>query len=273
MPQITSQNQLPSLESLRRFAARGEMHRFLEFLAFEDVYFHIDDFDQDTINLDYYALANSSGTSAANFAINVTGGTGVLIGDTGTDANGSISAIGPIIYLGDNHAGMWCRFKMDRVDLARFDVGFIDAVPATNASGVSDVDTPAVNMADGAIIHLDVAQTDTTVNFVTVGSTASQTVAATSFDLVTPVNATFMDVVIQLTGNDAHAVLRTDSGSTSVNGSQTIHHNSRADANNSAGFVEGGVALAPWLYWATTSGTAVFPQVDAIAVWSYRTSQ
>lgn len=273
MPQILQDGELPSTALLNKFAARGAANRFLYQRAFGDVQFKLHDFDEDTIDLDYWAVANSGGTSAANFATQITGGTGIIRGDTGTSDNGSISIVGPIIYLGDNHAGMWCRFKVDDVTSANIELGFIDAVPGSNASGVSDVDTPAAAAADAALVTFDTDQTLTTWAAVTVGSTANQTVKATSMAGVPITNATYIDVTVQLVGNDAYFMLKEESGTNTAQGAAVAMHNNRSESANSAGHVEGGVALAPWFYARTRNTTAKFPDIDAWAIWSYRRTQ
>jgi hypothetical protein len=237
------------------------MRDFLEFYDFRTHYFHLDDFGGDTINLDYYALA-AAGAAGATFATNIQNGTGVVRGSTGTDDNAASSLIGPIIFRGDNNCGMWVRLKLDVVTGHSFEVGLIDAVPGSAGPGVSDVDTPAVTMADGAVLHLDTDQTLTTAAFVTVGSTANQTVKATTLSGFTaPTAATYFDVVVQLVGNEAYCIVN--------NGVDVIaHHN--GISGNSAGHVEGGVSLAPWVYNRTRNTTAKLMDIDAIAVWSDR---
>jgi hypothetical protein len=157
---------------------------------------------------------------------------------------------------------MWVRLKLDVVTGHSFEVGLIDAVPGSAGPGVSDVDTPAVTMADGAVLHLDTDQTLTTAAFVTVGSTANQTVKATTLSGFTaPTAATFFDVVVQLVGNDAYCIVN--------NGVDVITHHNGVSAN-SAGHVEGGVSLAPWVYNRSRNTTAKLMDIDAIAVWSDR---
>lgn len=260
MPTPRSGGKIPSSSLLQRFSRAGGMRDFLDFYAFRDKFFFIDDFNGDAINLDYWTVANSSGTSAADFAVSVGNPTGVIQSDSGTTDNGSTSIIGPINYKGDNNCGLWARFKVDDVTSWSFDVGFIDAVPASNTSGVNDVDTPTVHMADGAVLHMNTDQTLAIPAFVTVGSTANQSAYKTTTGY-TPVNATYMDVVVQIIGNDAFCILN--------NGVATISHNLRS-GNNAAGFVEGGVALAPWVINLTRNTTAKFMDVDCIAIWSDR---
>mgnify|MGYP001565117986 CR=1 FL=1 len=247
MPKVTSGGRLPGTNLLGKFSRAGAMRDFLDFYAFRTTYFHLDDFGGDTINLDYYALA-AAGAAGAVFATNVQNGTGVVRGSTGTDDNAATSLVGPIIFRGDNNAGMWARIKIDVVTGFSFEIGLIDAVPGSAGPGVSDVDTPAVTMADGALIHLDTDQTLTTAAFVTVGSTANQTVKATTLTGFTvPTAATFFDVAIQLIGNDAFLI---------VNGGVDQIAHANGISGNSAGHVEGGVSLAPWVYVRTRNTTA-----------------
>ena len=73
----------------------------------------------------FWAVANSGGSSAANFAHVVATGPGRWQGDTGTTDNGSISLVGPIAFLGDQNAGMEITIQMDDVSLSNLEVGFI----------------------------------------------------------------------------------------------------------------------------------------------------
>ena len=268
MPKVRSGASVPSVSNLQRFAKAGKMREFLEFYAFRSEFFFLDDFNGDAINLDYWAVANSSGTSAADFATNIAqglvAGTGVIQSDSGTTDNGSTSIIGPIIYKGDQNCGMAARFKVDDVTSWSFDVGFIDAVPASNTAGVNDVDTPTVFMADGAVIHMNTDQTLQVPALVTVGSTANQGAKATTTGLA-PANATFCTAMIQIVGNDVFAQFNNGSG-------QVFIEHTNGVSGNSAGHVEGGVALAPWIINLTRNTTAKFMDVDFVAVWTDRTS-
>lgn len=271
MPRIIDAQQLPSLGTIGRFSRkRNRMDNLLEFFAFQDRYFHIDDFTQDTIDLDYYALAKTSGGDEVNFAINTTSGAGHggIAASTGATAAQTCSAIGPLIYKGDKNVGMWVRFKLDDVTDVEWEVGFVAAVPGSNASAVTDVDTPTVVMTDGAVIHCDTGQTLAIPAFVTEGSTANQGIKATSFGL-TPVNDTYMEATIQIQGDDAVATLKTASGSSTVLGFSQVKHNSRA-TGNTAGYIEGGTAIAPWLFVGALGNAARLMTVDALAIWSDR---
>ncbi len=205
-----------------------------------------------------WAVANSGGTSAANFAHVAATGPGRWQGDTGTTDNGSISLVLPIAFLGDQNAGMEVTIQLDDVTEANLEVGFIDAVPGSNASGVSDIDTPAATFTDGAIIQFDTDQTSTVLSFITDGGTANQDVAATALTVVTDmVNNTDITLGIQLVGNFAY---------TTTNG--IIDANHHAGTTQAAGALEGGTLLAPWIYCRTrATATAKFPRITRVSVW------
>jgi hypothetical protein len=268
MPQITHLNQLPGLNSLRRATNKGGLYRFLEFNAFRDVMCWVDDFNGDVIDLNYWSVEQQGGTGDEDFATNIAQGavtgTGVIQGDTGTTDNNAVSLIGPIIYKGDNHAGMWARFSVDVVTDWNFEIGFIDAKPGSNASGVTDIDTPTAVAANIAVVQLDTDQ-DLDAAFLTKGSTANQSVKATTMAGFAPTNATYCEVMVQLIGDDAYA-------HASGAGSAQVAHNVRV-GTNLAGFHEGGTPLAPWVFNRTRSTTAKFMNIDAIAIWSYRSAQ
>ena len=239
---------------LDKIGAKGPLREFLARLSYPDQYFKVHEFDEDTINADYWALANSGGTSAADFAVMATTvQCGTIQGDTGTTDNGSISLVGPLIFKGDQNAGMHVRLKVDAVTGYNLEVGFIDAVPGSNGSGVSDVDTPAATATDAALLQIDTDQTLATLAFVTAGTSFT----TTSTTLTTPITvlsaATYADVRIQLVANTAYCW---------VNGVLAASHTGSK--------IEGGTAVAPWIYARTRNTTAKFVDVDYIALWQDR---
>lgn len=250
-----------SRKALQRSFGRGHKYDFLNVLAYQDTYFKLHDFDEDTINLDYWAVANSSGTSAADFAIAVAR-SGQIQADTGTDDNGSVSLIGPKIFYGDAHCGVEFRIKTDVVVDFNLECGWATAAPGSNAAVFTDVDTPTI-VTDSAIFAVDTDQTIATAAFGTDGSTANQDVKRTTLAGIPgftagnlPVLATFYTVRIQLEGNSAYCY---------VNNKLVASHNDDPQGN-----IEGGTAVAPWVYCRTRSTTAVFPQIDYIALWQDR---
>ena len=253
-----------SLAEIRKHIPRGPLHEYLAKFAWQDKVLFLDDFLGDAINLDMYAVANSSGTSAADFAHNLQRN-GAIQSDTGTTDDGSVSIIGAINWYGDYNAGIEVRIKTDVVTDVNLEVGFIDAVPAANAGGVTDEDTPTTAFADGALMSVDTDETFKKLGFYTKGSTAGQGVKRTSLGPVPsltgttdalPVADTYFTVAVQLVGNSAYLF---------VNNKLMASHDDDPQGN-----LEGGVALAPWIYTRTRSTTAVFTSIDYIAMWADR---
>jgi hypothetical protein len=247
----------------RNLGGKSPLYEFLEYYATRDIQLEKHEFTGQGgfVNGEYWVLENSSGTGAANFALTTASG-GYVQGDTGTSDNGSISLSGPVIYSGDENCGMECRVQVDAITDENFEIGFIDAIPGSNASGVSDIDTPAATFSDGALVQLDTDQTLTTMAFITDGSTASQDVAATTLAAPASTNLvadTWKTFRVQLFGNYAYLW---------VDGILAAAHD--AAATQAAGALEGGVLLAPWFFWRTRSTTAKFPKIQYVTVWQDR---
>jgi hypothetical protein len=260
-----------SRESLRRMMGYGQMYDFMDFFTGDKVH-HYDDFLGDTINLDMYAVANSGGAGAASFATQVLP-SGAIRSASGTTDNGACNLIMPLNWYGDLNCGMEVRWKIDDPLGFSFDIGFIDAVPGSTGSAVSDIDTPAFTAADCAVLHLDTDQTLATLAFGTKGSTANQDAKKTNMiasagttigagvALGLPVAATWNTTRVQLSGNDAYCW---------INGILVASHTTTGSGANSAGAVEGGIALAPWIYNRTRNTTTKLFDVDYIRVWMDR---
>lgn len=257
-------NGLPnSLAELRKLMGVGKLYDYLKILAYPDKQFFFDDFDGDTINLDNWALANSGGTGAANFAFQAGRG-GWVRAATGTTDDGSLSMVGPLTWYGDGNAEVMIRFKCDLSTSINLEFGFIDAVPASNAGGVTDEDTPTLAAADGALFTIDTDETYVKWGFYTKGSTASFNAAKTATGLVAgTIGSSFTSGV-----HDAdefltmRVALRGDRAYGFVNGVLVAEHN---EAKVTAGCVEGGIALAPWIYARTRNTTTHLVTVDYVA--------
>jgi hypothetical protein len=255
-----------SLQRLERGTDRDDVSKgFLARFATKDIVHHVDDFLGDAINLDMYAVANGGGAAVASFATNVQSG-GVIRATTGTanDDTASASLIMPLNWYGDKNAGMEVRFKLETsVAAYKVEVGFADAVPASNTGVINDEDTPTGFGADFAIMSIDTGETFTTPGFYTDGSTTDQGIKRTSLagipgltNGVTPIISTYMTVRIELSGNSAYCFF---------NGKLVASHDDDADGN-----VEGGVALAPWIYVKANSATSKSLDIDYIEVWQDR---
>jgi hypothetical protein len=204
----------------------------------------------------YWTPANSAGTSAANFASVVGAGPGYIQGDTGTDDDGSISLIGPVIYQGDLNAGAMFDIQIDAITDYNLEVGFAAAVPGSNAATVTDVDTPTV-VADTAVLAIDTDQTIATLAFATNGSTANfdDKVTTITAPITNFTAATRHRVVVQLFGNYAYCA---------IDGIVAAVHDAAKDAD---GVIEGGTLVAPWIYCRTRTTAARFPRLYNFAIW------
>jgi hypothetical protein len=257
-----------SLAELRKMMGVGKMYDFLKFQADPDVQYFFDDFHGDTINLDNWALANSSGTGAADFAFTAGRG-GWVRGATGTTDDGSISMVGPATWYGDANANFEIRFKCDLSTAINLEVGLIDAVPSSNNGGVNDEDTPTLNASDAALFSIDTDETYTKWGFYTKGSTASFNAAKTASGLIAgTIGSSYTTGV-----HDAdefvtmRVALRGDRAYGWINGTLVAEHN---EAKVAAGCVEGGIALRPWIYARTRSTTTHLVTVDYVRCWQDR---
>ena len=259
------QGSILSLDTLRRtMGGKSDLYEFLSQYATRDVQLekHEVTGHGGIVSGEYWTLANSAGSSAANFAPVVASG-GYIEGDSGTTDNGSVSLRGPIIYSGDQNCGMEVRLQIDDITEANFEFGFIDATPGSNGPGISNIDTPAMTASDGALIAYDTANTITTFAFATDGSVTNQNVAATTF--VAPASTVFVNdkwltFRIQIVGNFAACW---------TNGILAAVHD--AGTTQSVGALEGGVLLAPWFYARTReAGVARFPRIQYMNVWQDR---
>ena len=207
-----------------------------------------EDFNGDALNLDYWAVANSSGASAADFAQEA--GTSNIQGDTGTTDDGAISIVGPVMYKGDLNCGMQIKVRIDDPTEYCLELGFIDAVPGSNAPGVSDVDTPAATFTDGAVFHIDTDEDLDTFAAVTDGTGLAIQATTLAGSLTNLTAATWATFRVQLLGNNAYYW---------ANGQLVASH---------VAAIEGGTAVAPWLYCATReANVARFPEIGRWMIW------
>jgi hypothetical protein len=114
---------------------------------------------------------------------------------------------------------------------------------------------------------MNTAQDLTTPAFVTEGPTANQGIKATSLGAVTPVADTYMEALIQTQGDDVICVFQTAAAAPPH--ISVANHNTRA-SGNSAGYIEGGTAIAPWAYVLANGSSARLMSIDAVALWCDR---
>jgi hypothetical protein len=230
--------------------AAGGLYELIAPFMISDQIYVCDDFMGDAINLDLYAVANSSGTGAANFAVSVAQN-GTIAGATGTDDNGSISMVGPINVSGQQNPYFEWRAKFcATVTSLNFELGVVDAVPATNGSVLTDVDGPTWVGADAAMFSMDTDQTIASIVCASIGSATGQTSQITvlttaSSPLITPVANEYIRFGIELVHLPGATGAATDIAQAVfyINGQRVATHGDDTD-----GAVKASVLLAPWFY-------------------------
>ena len=246
--------------SRRRLADIGNMDvaaRHAFGMAWQANYFKLHDFDEDTINLDYWLLTHD--TNGTDYAITA-GACGTIVGTAGnTDAEG-IGINGPAIFKGDLNCGMEVRMKLNVVTNSIFEVGFGDASITSHKDPVgNDIDTPTVtnNATDAVLIHRHTGQTLTNAALLAVGSTpyaAQKTTTGWS-----PTADTFFSVRIQLKGDGAFCYIF-DANQNFVAGT----------AISMPSAIEGGTLVHPFVNVTRVSTADKIATIDYIALWQDR---
>ena len=240
----------------------SELVGFLLPLARRNYWFKDYDFEEQTINPDW-TVANSSGTSAADFAIQADIEDGNLKGDTGTSDNGSIVLrYDTALFDANRNPGMEVGLKFDLVtDTPIVEIGFHD--PATNeyAININDIDTPTLTsngVTDTGFfcVEGDAAQTLKSAALVTKGTTdaVAKAIMGASPGSMPFVIATYSSILVQLGANKGFAIMDENLGT----------------AGRIATGPDGGVLMLPYVLVGTRVTTAVFPEIDYIRLWKER---
>jgi hypothetical protein len=248
-----------SRAEIRKFQGRGAMQEFLDFYAAADVLFNKDDFDVDTLNTFWTAVAGGGGASQANFAVNVQED-GWIRGTTGT-ANGDTTTttlISALNFYGDRNAGCMIRWKpITAITETRIELGFVDVVPGSTKSVVNSLTTPTVNtsVVDAALSVYDHTSTTTTNELVTIGSSIAA--AKTTHTPPTAIAATTKNVIrIQLVTNFVYLWM---------DGVLQVSH-----ATPGTDYVEGGDALALFALIRASDATSKSLDIDYFMWWKNR---
>ena len=243
----------------------SELVAFLLPLARRNYWFKHYDFEEQTINPDW-TVANSSGTSAADFAIQADIEDGALKGDTGTSDNGSIVIrYDTAMFDAARNPGMEARFKFDLVvDTPVFEMGFHD--PATNeyAININDIDTPTIvanGTTDFVFAAMDPDQTLKNLALISVGTTdtvaaGSKAVLGDSPGAMPFVIATYHTLLVQAYSRGAYSI---------------FEDNLATSAKLSVG-PDTAKLMLPYFLVGTRIVTAVFPELDYITLWKERNS-
>jgi hypothetical protein len=265
-----------SRRELRKLGGASGMYDFLNHFARRDTVWHFDDFDQDTIVLDRYAVANGGGASAASFATSVQRD-GWIRATTGT-ANGdtaSASLIGPAIYYGDAMCGMEVRFKpITAITETKIEIGFVDVVPGSTKSVVNSVSTPSVNtsVVDAALYSYRHTGSTTTNQLITIGTSisAQKTNFTPALAIAAAKTYTVRIQISGVRGSIADYDADPDNPAIAPLGNNVkMWFNGILVATHTAA-IEGGSAIAPWFYLAASDTTSKSLDIDYLHRWQYR---
>lgn len=262
-----------SASELRKAYSKGPLYDFLRFYARRDVVSYFEDFNYLTLETDKWTVANGGGAGVASFVIN-TQQNGVIRGTTGT-ANGvtaSASLIGPVIYAGALNPGIEVRFKTVTASTSiRMEVGFIDAVPASNTASFNSMDgttnVPTMFAANSVTAGIDTAATANLFNLVTIGSAASQLARRTPGATGLAAAGTYQTIRLQIFSEDS-SVANAAWAAMWHNGALVATMDSSTTAG--VGAVNGSILLAPWVYFEAVNATSKSLDIDYINIWSDR---
>ena len=245
----------------------GGSHSKLPLLLYpymwEDTIFVLDDFMQDTLNLDFWTLAADSGTGISTFAIS-TGLGGRLTGTTGTDDENFHSIKGPLNYFGDNNCGMEIRFQQNVVVNNLIEMGFVDALTDDTLAAINDIDTPSITngAVNVAVVAKDYSQSLKTLAFITDGDTSNFNTTKTNLGTRDQTADTYMTARVGIAGNAGYCAIYGANG-------ELVEFASHGAST--AASTEGGTVAQPWFI----SGTKVVTNdvttlVDYISCWEDR---
>lgn len=258
-----------SIAELKKAQLRGPEYHFLRRMANRDVIFLHDDFNTLSISAANWAVANGGGAGAASFATQ-TLVNGVIRATTGT-ANGataSASLIGPVIYPGTSNPGIEVRFKTVTASTSiRMEIGWIDAVPASNTSAVNSADTPTFFSANSVTAFIDTSATANLFNLYTIGNATNQAAKKVVGTTGLAAAGVYQTIRLQLFSQD-NSVANSVNAAMWHNGQRVATADSAATAG--VGVVNGSVLLAPWVYIEAINATSKSLDLDYVAMWADR---
>lgn len=252
-------------------SANSELARFLYPFRWRDTVYVMDDFTGAALNTHLWTAAKiaSNGTDFDPPATQLANG--VCQGVTGAVAGDHVNLRSDAVWLGDNNVGIEIRLKVDNIDDAQWEFGLTDPLTgytATASSIINDIDTPTITngATDVALIGQDTGQTLTTMAFITDGSTTNMNTTKTNLGTLTPTNATYLTMRVQLAKTAsavaaAHAYVFNDVDQLT----DEAQHGSAL-----ASQIKGSVLMESRLYWEALTTSARTIDVDYIAIWQDR---
>lgn len=171
-----------------------------------------------------------------------------LAADAG--ATSAVTLSGQKMFLAEQNPFVEVKFDIDDVTNYEFAFGFVDAVPASAADILGDIDTPTLagGIADAAVIGIDTEQTLATAAFVTIGTSTS--VGKTN---VAPTTAPFGIPTVN-TSIIYRVELRNDRAFAFING-QLVAERTGPDTAK---------LLTPVVLWASKANDAIAVRCDYI---------
>lgn len=257
-PQLGRFNRPQSLAQLTR--GRGwnsELAGFLLPFATRDFIYREYDFLNDTITADW-TVSNSSGTSAADYAVTETEN-GTVQGDTGTTDDGAIQInFDRVIFDAARNPGMEVRSYLDAVTGFGLEMAFSDA-PTTaytkNTTAVSAAGAPTITsngVTDICGIQMDTDFTLGTASIFSKGTTDAASGALLGTFL--PTAATYFVARLQVVQNGGYAIIDDAPGQAAslILGPDTAK------------------LMRPHVICVTRNTTAKFHDIDYIRLWAER---
>ena len=272
MPTGSTYGRVLNPSSFRHLGRMGpsesELARFLYPLASRDVIYIFDDFiggnnqEQTTDwNEAIWAVSNSAnGTAFAPPSTQVLNG--ICEGTTGAYDQDTIAMYTDLVWAGDNRCGMEIRLQVDDHDNQSWELGFNNAITASDEPIIGDIDTPSYDDGDDlALVGQQTGATLTTMAFVTDGSTSNMNATKTDLGTRTMTNTAYMTVRVQLDGNTSFAYLFDANGGLTE---EAVH------GATTASQIEGGVLLESRVLWEANTTSAIVVDLDYWGIWQDR---
>ena len=240
----------------------GASYQFQDFDASRDVEVFFEDFGGAALDATNDFTVPTCGASATTWAVLSGGQNGRLRGIIGaTSATSALQLARPTNFLSAQNVGMEVFWYPSATLNNRFEIGFVNALPAINTTIVNSLTTPTFNtVTDGCVyVYDDTAPTNALYTISSVASGVAHKVVCSPLNL--PVAATVQHVRLEIKSNNCFLWLngqlvasQTGSGATSACNPTTLLLPCFMSVKNSS----------------TTAGNV---DIDYVRVWSDRLVQ
>ena len=187
----------------RADGGRGPLYHFLKRLAYHDVVFLFDDFNNKDLNtVNDWTI--DAGLTAEPW-VRQSRVNGTIRGSTGTTAASSgLQLIADSVdFYGDYNAGLEVRYRASVITELRLELGMVDVASAVNTPMVNSLSTPTfTGVTGGGLYVYNHTGSTTTTGLYTIGSDVSAAKVATTTNR--PVAATYQTVRMQFVQDFVH---------------------------------------------------------------------